>query len=530
MSLPNKTPVLRRPVVLCILDGWGHREDPSDNAIAAARTPTYDRLLRTAPFGLLAASAEDVGLPSRQMGNSEVGHMNLGAGRTVRQVLPEIDESAGRSFTRNRPLEELLETLQESGGTLHVMGLVSPGGVHSHMDHFPPLVRAAHDRGVSVALHAFTDGRDAPPRSALEYLAWFEREIGGLRARFATVCGRYFTMDRDQRWERVARGYMALAEGDGLAAASAREAVEAGYARGETDEFLQPTAIAGYGGMRDGDGLLMANFRADRARQILSAFVGPEFSSFARPRSIRFAAAAGMANYSDVLSEHLATLFPQQPVTNSLGEIVSRAGLRQLRIAETEKYAHVTFFFNGGEETVFAGEDRTLVPSPKVATYDLKPEMSAPEVTERLVEAIASERYRFILVNYANTDMVGHSGDLQATVRAVETVDSCLQRLETAVVQAGAVMLVTADHGNAELMRDESTGQPHTAHTTFPVPALLVNAPAEVAALENGRLSDIAPTLLPFLGLEAPREMTGRSLVVWHDAPASQLEADRVSA
>lgn len=520
-----------RPVILCVLDGWGQREEERDNAIAQARTPVWDRLTRTYPMSTLSTSSEDVGLPTGQMGNSEVGHMNLGAGRTVMQVLPRIDAASDRGFHENEPLQHVISVLKTSGGTMHLMGLLSPGGVHSHMHHFPPLVRTIAEAGIPVAVHIFTDGRDAPPKSALEYLARFEAEIvGAENVRIATVCGRYFTMDRDQRWGRAGRGYRAVAEGEGLATANAREAIETGYARDETDEFIQPTVIGGYNGMDDGDGLLMVNFRADRARQVLTSLVDPKFSGFARNREIQFAVAAGMAAYSDALSERLVTLFPHQPLANTMGDLVSRAGMRQLRVAETEKYTHVTFFFNGGDETVFTGEDRVLVPSPKVATYDLKPEMSAPEVTDRLLEAIATANYDFILVNYANTDMVGHSGDLQAAIRAVECVDTCLGRLEAAVIEAGGLLFITADHGNAEMMRDAITGQPHTAHTTFPVPAILVNAPAYVTGLADGRLADIAPTLLPFLGIALPEEMTGTTLIIRRDEDADSQTAGRASA
>ena len=519
-----------RPVVLCVLDGWGQREDTDDNAIAQANTPEWDRMSGTWPMGRLSTSSEAVGLPAGQMGNSEVGHMNLGAGRTVLQVLPRIDEASVSGFLQNQPLQRVISVMKASGGTMHVMGLLSPGGVHSHMSHFPPLVRALSEAGIPVALHLFVDGRDSPPRSALEYLEWFESQIAGIDGvRVASVCGRYFTMDRDQRWGRASRGYRAIAEGEGLATATAREAIQSAYARDESDEFIQPTVIGGYSGMQDGDGLLMVNFRADRARQILTSLVDPKFSGFARAREIQFAVAAGMADYSDALSERLVTLFPQEHLGNTMGELVSRAGMRQLRIAETEKYAHVTFFFNGGEETVFTGEDRVLVPSPKVATYDLKPEMSAPELTDRLTEAIATGNYDFILVNYANTDMVGHSGNLDAAIRAVECVDTCLGRLEAAVLEAGGVLFVTADHGNAEMMRDPKTGQPHTAHTTFPVPAMLVNA-AGATAIADGRLADIAPTLLPLLGIPVPPEMDGTPLVQLRSDDAAPRQAGRASA
>jgi 2,3-bisphosphoglycerate-independent phosphoglycerate mutase len=517
----NSNSIVRRPVVLCVMDGWGYREDPKDNAIAIAHTPNYDRLLRSCPTGFLVTSSVEVGLPEGQMGNSEVGHMNLGAGRTVQQVLPLIDAATDTRFAHNDGMTQLVQALKDSGGRCHLMGLLSPGGVHSHMSHLAHVAHAVASHGIPVLFHIFTDGRDTPPQSALEYLDWLESELAGLDGvKIATVTGRYFTMDRDNRWERASRGYQAVAEGHGLEAANARDAIEDGYARDETDEFLQPTIIGNFDGMVDGDGFMMVNFRADRARQILSALVEPKFSGFARDRQIKFAAAAGMAAYSDRLSELMITLFPHKPIKNTMGDLLARAGCRQLRIAETEKYAHVTFFFNGGDEAVFAGEDRVLVPSPKVRTYDLKPAMSAPELTDRLEEAIQSDTYDFVLVNYANADMVGHSGDLRAAVQAVETVDMCLGRLETAVTRAGGVLFVTADHGNAEVMRDADTGVPHTAHTTFPVPAILVNAPSHITGLTNGRLADVAPTLLPFLGIEQPDDMTGKSLLITSGAKA----------
>jgi 2,3-bisphosphoglycerate-independent phosphoglycerate mutase len=505
----------RRPVVLCVLDGWGHREETRDNAIAAAHTPVWDRLVRTEPMSFLATSAKEVGLPEGQMGNSEVGHMNLGAGRTVMQVLPRIDDASTQGYAGNPGLQQFLAALKQTGGTAHVLGLLSPGGVHSHMQHFPTMVKTIVEAGVPVAMHIFADGRDTPPKSVLEYFAWFEGELSGVGGvRIATLSGRYFMMDRDQRWERVSKGYAAIAEAKGAQAKDARSAIEAGYARGESDEFLAPTVLAGYRGMDNGDGVLMLNFRADRAREILSALVDAEFDGFPRGKVVKLATSAGMTEYSDALSRHLITLFPQERLTHTLGEILSHAGRKQLRIAETEKYAHVTFFFNGGEETVFAGEDRILVPSPKVATYDLKPEMSAYEVTDRLTAAIRSGTYDFILVNYANPDMVGHTGIMDAAIQAVETVDACLGKLEAAVRDMNGVLLITADHGNIEMMKDDATGQAHTAHTMCPVPAVLVNAPPSITGIAaGGRLADIVPTLLPFLGLAQPREMNGRNLL-----------------
>ena len=511
-----------RPAVLCILDGWGHRPDPKDNAILDARTPNYDRLIATCPQGLIDASETFVGLPKGQMGNSEVGHMNLGAGRVAVPDLPRIDNAIeDGSLARNPALAELLATLKKTGGTCHLMGLASPGGVHAHQDHLVVLANLVAGAGVPVAIHAFLDGRDMPPRSALECAAHVEAGLKpGLPIRFATVSGRFYPMDRDKRWDRVALAYDAMVDGKGEPATTPKQAIDRAYAAGLDDEFVKPTVIEGYAGMKDGDGVLMFNYRSDRAREILTALLDPLFDGFKRPRFVTFAAAAGMVEYSAALNPLLKALFPPEVIKMGLGETISKAGLKQLRIAETEKYAHVTFFFNGGEERVFDGEERILVPSPKVQTYDLKPEMSAPEVTDKLVEAIGSGKFDLIVVNYANTDMVGHSGVLAAAVKAVEAVDACLGRLMAAVSKAGGVMLVTADHGNAEQMFDEKSHQKHTQHTLNRVPALLFNAPAAVHSLTDGKLADVAPTLLALMGVPQPAEMTGKSLLSEASRPA----------
>ncbi len=511
-----------RPAVLCILDGWGHRPDPKDNAILDARTPNYDRLIATCPQGLIDASETFVGLPKGQMGNSEVGHMNLGAGRVAVPDLPRIDNAIeDGSLARNPALAELLATLKKTGGTCHLMGLASPGGVHAHQDHLVVLANLVAGAGVPVAIHAFLDGRDMPPRSALECAAHVEAGLKpGLPIRFATVSGRFYPMDRDKRWDRVALAYDAMVDGKGEPATTPKQAIDRAYATGLDDEFVKPTVIQGYAGMKDGDGVLMFNYRSDRAREILTALLDPLFDGFKRSRFVTFAAAAGMVEYSAALNPLLKALFPPEVIKMGLGETISKAGLKQLRIAETEKYAHVTFFFNGGEERVFDGEERILVPSPKVQTYDLKPEMSAPEVTDKLVEAIGSGKFDLIVVNYANTDMVGHSGVLAAAVKAVEAVDACLGRLMAAVSKAGGVMLVTADHGNAEQMFDEKSHQKHTQHTLNRVPALLFNAPAAVHSLTDGKLADVAPTLLALMGVPQPAEMTGKSLLSEASRPA----------
>ena len=506
-------PTRPRPVMLVILDGWGWREDSADNAVAQARTPAFDALWASCPHAFLRTSGADVGLPDGQMGNSEVGHLNIGAGRVVMQDLPRIGAAiADGSIAALPALTGLIASLKASGGTCHLMGLLSPGGVHSHQDHAVALARILSGAGIPVAIHAWTDGRDTAPQAAPDFLARFEADIAGLRGvRIASVTGRYFAMDRDNRWERVRQAHDVMVSGAGARAATAQAAIAAAHAAGKTDEFIPATAIGTYAGMADGDGVLCFNFRADRVREILAALLDPGFDGFPRGRAIRFAAAAGMTEYSAALNPHLATLFAPQSMADILGAAVAAAGLRQLRMAETEKYPHVTYFLNGGEETPYPGEDRIMVPSPKVATYDLQPEMSAPELTDRAVAAIASGTYDLIVLNFANADMVGHTGSLAAATKAVEAVDAGLGRIAEAIRAAGGALLVTADHGNAETMRDPATGGPHTAHTTNPVPAMLLGGP-EGATLADGRLADIAPTLLALLGLEQPAAMTGRSL------------------
>jgi len=501
-----------KPVMLVILDGWGWREDEADNAVRQARTPNFDRLWAGCPHSFLHTCGEDVGLPEGQMGNSEVGHLNLGAGRVVMQDLPRISKAVADGSIAHLPaVTGLIARLKESGGTLHLMGLLSPGGVHSHQDHGLALAKVFAEAGIPVAVHVWTDGRDTPPEASPDYLANFEPKLPR-GARIATVTGRYFAMDRDKRWERVRQAYDAMVEAQGAKADSAAAAIVAAHKAGKTDEFIPATVIGDYAGMRDGDGLLCFNFRADRVRQILAALLDPAFDGFAPPRHPRFAGAAGMTEYSTELNQHLATLFGAEVMKDILGAVVSAAGLKQLRMAETEKYPHVTYFLNGGEETPFPGEERVMVPSPKVATYDLQPEMSAPELTEKAVAAIGTGRFDLIVLNFANADMVGHTGSLAAAIKACEAVDAGLGRIAEAVRAQGGALLVTADHGNAELMKDPETGGPHTAHTTNPVPVLLMDGPAG-AALTEGRLADVAPTLLTLMGLEQPAAMTGRSLL-----------------
>lgn len=519
-------PAAPRPAVLCVLDGWGHREARDNNAIALADTPTWDRFMATCPHALLDASAQEVGLPEGQMGNSEVGHMNLGAGRIVMQDLPRIDAAiADGSLQENTALKAFIATLRNSGGRAHLMGLLSPGGVHSHQKHLVVLARALADAGVPVVLHPILDGRDTPPKSALGYLEEFRADLGSMDGIiFGTVIGRYYAMDRDKRWERLEAAWQAIAKGQGAGAETPEAAIDAAYARDETDEFVRPACIAGFAGMADGDGVLMGNFRADRAREILSALLDPGFDGFDRPEAPKLAAALGLTEYSEAHTAWMSTMFPPVALADTLGEVVAAAGRTQLRIAETEKYAHVTFFLNGGEEKQFPGEQRILVPSPKVATYDLQPEMSAPELTDRLVEAVQSGDFDLIVVNFANTDMVGHTGDLDAAIAAVEAVDACLGRLDVAVRDAGGVLLITADHGNAEQMADPETAQAHTAHTQNLVPVVLSGAGTGGMQLAGGRLADVAPTMLTLMGLPVPAAMTGRTLVQPGDGALSAAE------
>ncbi|CAN0106130.1 unnamed protein product [Discosporangium mesarthrocarpum] len=520
-----------KPVVLCVLDGWGHRDDESENAITPANTPNFQRLWNTNPHTFIDTSGVDVGLPQGQMGNSEVGHMNLGAGRIVNQDIRRIDAAieAG-SLGENTALTGYIDTLKASGGTCHLLGLLSPGGVHSHQDHLAKLAEILANSGIPVSIHMFLDGRDTPPESAAGFVSEFAKQIDNIPGvALSTMCGRFFAMDRDQRWDRVEKAYNLIVSGNGSTTGDAVAAIRASYDAGVSDEFVEPVALNGYDGVQDGDGVLMGNFRSDRAREILQALLDPDFNGFARTRVATFRAALGVTEYSTAHNAFMETMFPPASLDNILAGLVAEAGKKQLRIAETEKYAHVTFFFNGGEETPFEGEDRVLISSPKVATYDLQPEMSAHEVTDRLVEAIGDGTYDFVLVNYANPDMVGHTGILAAAEIAIRTVDECIGRLATAVETAGGSLLITADHGNAETMRDAETGAPHTAHTLNMVPAVLVNAPANVRALRNGRLADIAPTLLQLLRIEQPAEMTGVSLIEGTDTAAT-LSEERVSA
>ncbi|MBF0139846.1 MAG: 2,3-bisphosphoglycerate-independent phosphoglycerate mutase [Magnetococcales bacterium] len=511
-----------KPMTLVILDGWGIRDTRKNNAIQLANTPHYDQWLRECPHAQVETCAEHVGLPDGQMGNSEVGHTNLGAGRIVYQDFTRINLAVrNRTMQSNAALVSVINKAKKAGGAVHLMGLLSPGGVHSHTDHFLAVVEAAHQLGMEkIYVHGFLDGRDTPPRSAIEYIQDFEKGLEKIGAgRIASLSGRYWIMDRDKRWERVVKAYDMLTQGTGHTAKSAVEGVQSAYARDENDEFVLPTVIDSGDGrntrVQDGDAILMMNFRADRVREISHAFLDPKqgdgaFTGFERKVLPQLSGYFTLTQYEEGL-KGVDIGFPPEALTRILGEEISKAGMKQLRAAETEKYAHVTYFFNGGEEKEFPGEDRLLIPSPKVATYDLKPEMSAVELTDAVVQRIESGQYDLIILNYANPDMVGHTGIMPAALKAIETVDQCLGRVAAAVKKMGGEMLITADHGNADCMLEEATGQPHTAHTNNPAPFIFLGRPG--VTMTNGALCDVAPTILSLMNLPQPKEMTGKSLV-----------------
>lgn len=508
---------MKKPVMLLILDGWGYRETiTEDNAIEQGLTPNWHNLLKTCPHCFVETSGLDVGLPQGQMGNSEVGHMNLGAGRVVMQDLPKIDEAIKNHKLEHNPrLVSLIETLKANGKTCHLMGLMSPGGVHSHQNHIVALCDILNKNNIPTCVHAFLDGRDTPPCSAKEFLHQFEDAVKEMKCvKLATLSGRFYAMDRDKRWDRVELAYNNIVSASGKRYKSAQEAIQASYNASVNDEFVVPCVIGDYQGCTNQDAVLMANFRADRAREILYALCDDTFSGFIRRKIIKFSVCCGMTEYSADHRRFMTTLFPPEELTNIFGEIVANHGLKQLRIAETEKYAHVTFFFNGGEERLFKGEERILINSPKVATYDLKPEMSVYEVTDALVKAIESKKFDTIICNFANGDMVGHTGIMSAALKAVEAVDKSLGCVMQAIKDVDGVLLVTADHGNVEKMVDEKTGEPYTAHTVGKVQAVLYNAPNNIKKMQDGRLADISPTLLDLLDIEKPQEMTGHSLLV----------------
>ena len=500
-----------KPVVLCILDGWGLSDVKDGNAPFLAKTPTVDRIMRDCPNATLITHGPDVGLPRGQMGNSEVGHTNIGAGRVVAMDLGQIDLAIEEgTFEQNQRLVDFIAAMKASSGTAHLMGLVSDGGVHGHLTHMIAAAKALDVAGVPVVIHALTDGRDVAPRSAKGFFQTLEAALPSA-VNVVTVTGRYFAMDRDNRWGRVEKAFEAIARGQGLAADDAQSAVGAAYARDENDEFVQATVIGGYQGAQDGDGFFCLNFRADRAREIMAALGDPAFDGFDAGQRPDWAGLMGMAAYSDQHTTYMTTVYPKPEIVNTLGAWVASHGLRQFRLAETEKYPHVTFFLNGGEETPSTGEDRFMPKSPDVATYDLMPEMSSAEVTDRFVGAI-EDGYDLIVVNYANPDMVGHTGDLDAAIAACEAVDAGLARVCAALEKTGGAMVLTADHGNCEMMIDPETGGVHTAHTLNPVPVALIGGP-DGAQLAEGRLADLAPTLLHLMGLKQPEEMTGACLI-----------------
>lgn len=502
-----------KPVVLCILDGWGIGPNPEASAPAQGHVPHFNQLWATCPHSTLTTFGPDVGLPTGQMGNSEVGHTNIGAGRVVAMDLGAIDLAIeDGSFARNEALVTFITKLKISGGTAHLMGVISDGGVHGTLSHLLAATRAITAEGVPVLIHAIADGRDVAPQSAELY---FTQLMMGLPegAKVATVIGRYWALDRDNRWERVARAYEAIAHAKGEVAEQPLAAVAQSYAKDEMDEFLAPTVIGDYAGVKDGDGLFCLNFRSDRAREILAALGDPDFKDFDAGKRPVWAGMLGMVEYSSIHNAYMATAYPKRSIPNTLGEWVSSHQRTQFRLAETEKYPHVTFFLNGGREAPFVGEERFMPKSPKVATYDLQPEMSSVEVTDHLVSAI-ERGFDLIVVNYANPDMVGHTGSLPAAIKAVEAVDIGLGRALEALKKMGGAMIVTADHGNCEMMVDPVTGGPHTSHTTNPVPVILVGGPEGAKLRDGGRLADLSPTLLDLMGLPQPVEMTGKSLLL----------------
>ena len=511
-----------KPVLLCILDGWGIANknssdnsiaNISDNAIALAKTPNYNQILANFPHSQLETSGLDVGLPEGQMGNSEVGHICIGSGRIIFQDLPRINQTINNDqLEQNEALQNLLATCKNHQNTCHLLGLLSDGGVHSHQDHIIYLAKVLAKHKVNVKLHCFLDGRDVAQKSAKIYLQNLLDETKDYpQIEIATISGRYYGMDRDNNWNRIELAYNAIVNGGGVKFSDPILAVENSYQQNINDEFVLPVSANNYLGMQDGDALLVANFRSDRIRQISTALLDNNFSGFAA-RKIKFSAAVSMTEYSDQLNKYFSVLFPAIAIRNSLGEIFANAGLKQLRIAETEKYAHITFFFSGGQEEKFAGEDRILVQSPAVSTYDLLPEMSAQEVGNKLSAAIQSNQYDFIVVNYANPDMVGHSGIIPASIKACEAIDEQLGILRDIILKQDGIMIITADHGNIEDMIDEF-GNPNTAHTTNPVPFILIGNGVQNITLKNGRLCDIAPTILSLMNIKQPTEMTGNNLI-----------------
>jgi len=512
--MPNFTPK-NKPVILCILDGWGIGDGGEYDAIASANTPCYDAMMTNYPNTTLTTFGNKVGLPEGQMGNSEVGHMNIGAGRVVMQYLPRIDQAFENGEVQEyEALKSMIQTLKDSGNACHIVGLASNGGVHAHIDHIIALADITNNEGVDTHIHALTDGRDCPPQSGKAFIEYLEGKLANANhANLASITGRYYAMDRDNRWERVEIAYNAIMNGEGIETGNTSKSIQEYYDNGVTDEFLKPLIVGGYKGFKDGDAIIFANFRSDRAREILNAIMFKDFEGFNREGGQRkISHAISMVEYSDDLNTVMDVLFPAITHENILGAVVADHGLKQMRMAETEKYPHVTFFFNAGREVPFDGEERILVNSPKVATYDLQPEMSAPELSEKLLKVVQDNNHDVVIVNFANTDMVGHTGSIEAARKAAESVDSTLCKLEAAVLEHNGILLVTADHGNADKMFDPTTNGPHTAHTLNPVPFIVIGD--ENAKLnEGGKLADIAPTMLHYLGIEQPTDMDGTILI-----------------
>ncbi|MEM7617291.1 MAG: 2,3-bisphosphoglycerate-independent phosphoglycerate mutase [Pseudomonadota bacterium] len=510
----------KHTVILCILDGWGHSDNSQYNAIMQANTPVWDKINQQYPKSLLATSGLDVGLPNGQMGNSEVGHMNIGSGRIVMQDLPRINAAiAGDMLKDNPKLNKLIKNLQDNNKNCHLMGLLSPGGVHSHQDHLLYMAKLVASQNISVKLHLFTDGRDVEPKSALKYVKSVEKFISENKLehliQIASIAGRYYAMDRDNRWERIEQAYDVITAPSNSQYNDAIALVEHSYQHDIYDEFIVPASVSNYQGAEDGDGLIMINFRADRVRQILNSLILDDFTGFTRKNYVKWSTKIGMVDYSEQLSENLLTIFQSEDLDDVMAEVIAKNNMAQLHISETEKYAHVTFFFNGGKEQNFVNEDRILIKSPDVATYDLQPEMSSEELTEALCEAIESDKYHFIVVNYPNADMVGHTGNHAASIKAIEAIDKSLGRIMESVEKMSANLFITADHGNAELMFDDNNNIAHTSHTTNKVPFIACcHDNGNVSDVKDGKLSDIAPTLLDFMNINIPAAMTGNSLII----------------
>jgi 2,3-bisphosphoglycerate-independent phosphoglycerate mutase len=500
--------------LLCILDGFGVSANKEHNAVFHAKTPVWDNLLQTYPCSLIDASGGSVGLPNGQMGNSEVGHLNIGAGRIVTQLLPKINAAIESGSVRDKQeLQNLITRTKAANNVCHLLGIFSDGGVHGYMNHVLEIAKILSEKDITVKIHAILDGRDTPPNSALEYINQALAFVKDLKnTEIVSICGRYYAMDRDNNWDRIEPSYDNMVKANITTVQDISDYIQESYASDISDEFIKPAALAGYKGIDDNDSIIFTNFRADRARQISNALFSDNFDDFSRSKAVRFASRLTMAEYSEDLSKIVPCLFPVEMPKNTLSDVIADQGMKQLHIAETEKYAHVTFFFNGGVEDPKAGEDRILIPSPNVATFDLQPEMSAPEVTDKLEQAIRSQQYDFIVVNYANADMVGHTGNFAAAIQAVEVLDNTIDKISKAILDIGGSMIITADHGNIESMYDVENDQKHTSHTLNLVPCMLISK--QNVKLSDGKLCDLAPTILEIMGLDQPKEMTGKSLIL----------------